>query len=514
MRSIKTRLIIWIVLVLLLTLGITGYVSYSSTLGSEERDFAAQKEGLKQRLALSLPHGVWQLDDEFIRLTLDAELKSPIVVAMRVEGDAGLYLGRQRNAGGGLVNLPRGEQPASDETLSLPVIYQQRDNLGTVKVYLSRERIKQRLEREVLRQGGQALVISVVLSVILILLLRGYVFAPIHQLQRALQRAAELQGRDTPQLPEARYSEFSELVHRVNAIVYKISSELGLRRQAETTALEQKERAELAYRQLLDTQDTLIKVEKLASLGSLVAGVAHEINTPVGITLTAASHLALSTGQVRELFSSGQIRKSDLHDYLQDAQESSSLILNNAERAANLIHSFKQVAVDQTSEARREFELGDYLGEIITSLRPKLRRSQVQVEIDCPDALQMDSYPGALSQVVTNLVMNALTHAYDEDAEGTIRLQARLLADQRVSLQVCDDGKGIPPENMKHIFEPFFTTRRASGGSGLGLHIVFNIVFKRLGGVINVDSTLGKGTCFTLLLPCNAPQAKHEEQVV
>ncbi|WP_174875497.1 sensor histidine kinase [Vogesella oryzae] len=512
MRSIKTRLIIWIVLALLLVLGGTGYVSYRGTLTSEEHDYAEQKESLAQRLSLSLPHGVWQLDDEFIRLTLDAELKSPAVVAIRVEGDAGLYLGRQRNSNGDPAFLDRNINPVSDEVMELPVIYQQHDNLGTVKIYLSRARIQEQLTLEVMHQAIQALLIAVMISFILILLLRSYVFAPINQLQRALQLAATLETSDSLQLPEARFSEFSELVHGVNAIIHKISSELGLRRQAETIAVAEKERAESAYRQLLETQDSLIKTEKLASLGSLVAGVAHEINTPVGITLTAASHLSLATGQINNQFSSGQIKKSDLQDYLLNAQESSDLILANAERAANLIHSFKQVAVDQTSEARRTFELNEYLNEIITSLRPKLRRTQVQVVIDCPDKLEMDSYPGALSQVVTNLVMNALLHAYDDKQAGTISLHASLQNDKQVQLVISDDGKGIAPENMVHIFEPFFTTKRGSGGSGLGLHIVFNIVFKRLGGKIDVASTPGEGTRFSMVLPCSAPEPKHEEQ--
>lgn len=279
-----------------------------------------------------------------------------------------------------------------------------------------------------------------------------------------------------------------------------------LRRDAESSAVEQKERAERAYQQLLDTQDTLIRTEKLASLGGLVAGVAHEINTPVGISLTAASHLSLATQQIVSQFSSGQIKKSELQDYLQNASESSALILSNAERAANLIHSFKQVAVDQTSEARRAFDLNEYLHEVITSLRPKLRRSHIQVEIDCPDGLDMDSFPGALSQVVTNLVMNALLHAYDEDQEGTILLKADALPANRVRLVVSDDGRGIPKDNLERIFEPFFTTKRGNGGSGLGLHIVFNIVFKRLGGNITVDSMVGEGTRFTVTLPCVAPE--------
>ncbi len=506
MHSIKARLLIWILFALLLVLGATGFASYRSTQAQEEHDYLALKDGLKQRLALSLPHGVWQLDDEFIRLTLDAELESAAVVGMRVEGDAGLYLGRQNLPDGRVVNLKKDEQIKSDETLVLPVLYQQRDNLGSITVYLSRARINNRLENEVLRQGMQALLVAVSLSIILVLLLRSYVFSPIKELHAALLRASQLESNESTQLPEARFSEFSELAHGVNAITQKVSKELVRRRDAESCALEEKERAEGAYQQLLETQDTLIRTEKLASLGGLVAGVAHEINTPVGITLTAASHLSLSTQQVVSQFSSGQIKKSDLQDYLLTAEESSALILSNAERAANLIHSFKQVAVDQTSEARRTFDLNEYLHEVITSLRPKLRRTHTQVEIDCPAGLDMDSYPGALSQVVTNLVMNALLHAYDEEQEGTILIKADALSRQKLRLVVSDDGKGIPKENLERIFEPFFTTKRGNGGSGLGLHIVFNIVFKRLGGNINVDSTVGEGTRFTLTLPCVAPE--------
>jgi signal transduction histidine kinase len=506
MHSIKVRLLIWILLALLLVLGATGFASYRSTLAQEERDYLALKDGLKQRLALSLPHGVWQLDDEFIRLTLDAELESSAVVGMRVEGDAGLYLGRQNLPDGRVVNLKKDEPIKSDENLVLPVLYQQRDNLGNVTVYLSRARINDRLESEILRQVLQAALVAVSLSIILMILLRSYVFSPIKELHAALLRASRLENNESILLPEAQFSEFSELVHGVNAITQKVSNELARRSEAESCALEEKERAENAYQQLLETQDTLIRTEKMASLGGLVAGVAHEINTPVGITLTAASHLSLSTRQIVSQFTSGQIKKSELQDYLHTAEESSVLILSNAERAANLIHSFKQVAVDQTSEARRSFDMNEYLHEVITSLRPKLRRSHTNVEIDCPEGLGMDSFPGALSQVVTNLVMNALLHAYDEDQEGTILLKADAIASQRVRLQICDDGKGIPPENLSRIFEPFFTTKRGSGGSGLGLHIVYNIIFKRLGGHIDVDSTVGVGTRFTLTLPCIAPE--------
>ena len=177
------------------------------------------------------------------------------------------------------------------------------------------------------------------------------------------------------------------------------------------------------------------------------------------------------------------------------------MILSNTERAANLIQSFKQIAVDQTSEARRQFDIAHDIGEIITSLRPKLRHSKVVIDVDCPPELQMDSYPGALSQVLTNLLMNALLHGYDDGTEGSTQIRVNALAEQKIRLSVTDDGKGIPPENLKRIFEPFFTTRRGNGGSGPGRHIVF----KRLGGTVRVDSSIGEGTSFILVLPCTAP---------
>jgi len=179
--------------------------------------------------------------------------------------------------------------------------------------------------------------------------------------------------------------------------------------------------------------------------------------------------------------------------------------LSNAERAANLIQSFKQVAVDQTSEARRDFELNDYLHEIITSLQPKLRRTRIRVSIECPPEIKMDSFPGALSQVITNLVMNALIHAFDDAKIGKISIHAQHLENDNVSLLIADNGSGIPATYLHRIFEPFFTTKRGSGGSGLGLHIVYNIVRQQLWGTIEVKSTMGEGTSFLIVIPRKAP---------
>jgi signal transduction histidine kinase len=209
-----------------------------------------------------------------------------------------------------------------------------------------------------------------------------------------------------------------------NRIVDRISADLAMRTAAEAQARQERDNAEQALQQLVQTQQTLVESEKLASLGSLVAGVAHEINTPVGITLTTASHLATSTLHITEKLDNGGIKKSDFQAYLDSASECCELILSNAERAASLIHSFKQVAVDQTSEQRRDFQLNDYLNEIVTSLKPRFKRSQTNITIDCEDDLLLDSYPGAISQVVTNLLVNALVHGFEEKPGGNIHIHA------------------------------------------------------------------------------------------
>lgn len=261
-----------------------------------------------------------------------------------------------------------------------------------------------------------------------------------------------------------------------------------------------KERAEKALDELQQTQASLVQAEKMASLARLVGGIAHEINTPIGVALTAASHFQEKTKDVNKLFASGALRKSDLTVYFDTASEAASFVASNLGRAADLIQSFKKVAIDQASEARRSFELSGYLSEIIQSLIPVLKKAPHRVEIDCPERIDMDSYPGALSQILTNLVMNSLIHAFDNVAAGHMRVCVRAEGD-KVVVDYSDDGCGITPENMKNVFEPFFTTRRGRGGSGLGLHIVYNLVTAMLKGNIVCKSEPGQGAHFIMTIP-------------
>jgi PAS domain S-box-containing protein len=279
----------------------------------------------------------------------------------------------------------------------------------------------------------------------------------------------------------------------------------SLEQQVSQTARSNHELAE-ALGRLKEAQIQLVQAEKMASLGALVAGVAHEINTPVGVGVTAASTLQARAGELRTAYENQELRRSDLDRFIALADESTQIILRNLQRAADLIHSFKQVAVDQSSGERRSFKLRGYIDEILLSLRPKLKRTAHVVEVECPDDLVVDSYPGAIAQVLTNLVTNSLLHAFDDARPGRIRIAVRR-EPEHVELAYSDDGRGIPPENLPRIFDPFFTTRRGTGGTGLGLHIVYNLVTQRLGGSIQVASEPGKGTRFTLLLPTRAQKA-------
>jgi PAS domain S-box-containing protein len=261
-------------------------------------------------------------------------------------------------------------------------------------------------------------------------------------------------------------------------------------------------RAEQALRQ---AQQDLIQAEKMASLGSLVAGVAHEINTPLGNTLTASSHLYDKVLELSVMLDENRLRRSDLLAFVSLLTETTRLMVTNCERAAELVQSFKQVAVDQTSGERRRFDLKRYIDEVLLSLRPRLRKTGHRIMVDCPDHLEIDGYPGALSQLLTNFLLNSLMHAYAPGEAGEITIRVRLIEDGQIELIYADDGRGIPAELLGRIYDPFFTTRRGSGGSGLGLHIVYNLVTGTLRGQITVASEPDRGTCFIVRFPLRTP---------
>jgi PAS domain S-box-containing protein len=259
-------------------------------------------------------------------------------------------------------------------------------------------------------------------------------------------------------------------------------------------------------------QEELVRSEKLAALGSLVAGIAHELNTPIGNSLMVASTLVDQTRVMTEGFADGSgLKRSTLDAYLKDSAKAGDILVRNLFRAANLVTSFKQVAVDQTSSQRRIFSLAEVVSEILLTLSPTLRKTAFEVVQDIPPDLTFDSYPGPLGQVITNLVNNALLHGFEGRNTGRVSLSALRNREGLVELSVKDDGIGIPQGNLNRIFDPFFTTKLGAGGSGLGLNITHNIVTGVLGGKVRVQSEVGSGTTFVLTLPTVAPQLQVED---
>ena len=249
-----------------------------------------------------------------------------------------------------------------------------------------------------------------------------------------------------------------------------------------------------------EAQAQLVQSEKMAALGALVAGVAHEINTPVGIGVTAASYLEQSTRRVAELYARNELRQSEFKAFLESGRETAEILLSNMRRASDLIRSFKQVAADQTSEQRRTFRVKQYIHEILTSLRPALKKTDHRIVVNCPDDLELDSYPGAFSHVLTNMIMNSLIHGFSEGVQGEIVIEMREENNSYV-LSYSDNGRGIEKESLPRIFEPFYTTRRGGSSAGLGLHIVYNVVTQTLRGTIECSSVPSEKTTFVVTIP-------------
>ncbi|CAO3358698.1 hypothetical protein [Azospirillum melinis] len=316
---------------------------------------------------------------------------------------------------------------------------------------------------------------------------------PVLRLQKQMTRLAEdpLAG---PIDGTRRQDEFGAMARAAAFFI----REIGLREQA---ARQAKDRADRALEDLRRTQADLIQAEKMASLGGLVAGVAHEINTPLGNALMGATHLEDRLAILARQASGSNLRRSDFAEFQETADEIARLLVLNLQQACELVQSFKQVAADQTSGEERLFLLKPYLEDLATSLSPSWRRAGHSLRVDCPETIEIDGFPGVLAQILTNLVMNSITHAYREGQRGQLLIVASAQGADMVTLVYSDDGRGIAPADLGRVFDPFFTTRRGAGSTGLGLHIVYNLVVNRLGGKIAVDSLPDRGVRFTIRFP-------------
>ena len=268
---------------------------------------------------------------------------------------------------------------------------------------------------------------------------------------------------------------------------------------------------EQALDSLTNMQQDLIRSEKMAALGSLVGGIAHELNTPIGNSITMGSSLLAETQAMLAEVQTGQVRLQTAQQHLEDIGMGIEVLMRNLQRAAELVSSFKQVAVDRATDQVRRFDVKHALEEIVLTLWPLIRGTPYRLELDLADDIEIESYPGPLGQIITNFVNNAILHGFDGRSHGCMMLMTRKLGPDKVEISFSDDGKGMDAAHLKRIFEPFFTTRLGQGGSGLGMHIVYNLVTGRLQGQIDVQSQPGHGTTLTLLLPLKLAAAPERE---
>jgi len=354
-----------------------------------------------------------------------------------------------------------------------------------------------------------AIVATMVASILIYWAIRRLVNLPLSQLMTGVEKISA--GKLDHQVNVLSKNEFGQLAYAFNNMSSELSKKTSqLQSYAESleasnmelkryqTTLE--DMVEQRTSTLKSAQKQLIESEKMASLGELVAGVAHEINTPVGVGVTAASFLKDETNNINKKYLSNSMTKVDFDEYLACSLQTTDMIFSNLQRATELVKSFKQVAVDQTVEEHRLFSVISYIEEVLLTLHPRLKKTHHSIEVSGERGIEIDSYPGSFSQIVTNLIMNSVIHAFDEEDTGCISIHIEKDNDQ-VTLTYTDNGIGVDEENLAKIFDPFFTTKRGFGGTGLGMHIVYNLVTQQLKGVIKCESHLGEGVKFTITVP-------------
>lgn len=294
---------------------------------------------------------------------------------------------------------------------------------------------------------------------------------------------------------------YGDLLERNERLVEAQQDLQTLNASLEQRVAERTVELEAANALLMDERQRAIEAEKMASLGRLVAGFAHEVNTPVGVAIGAVSQTRQVVDEFRQLLQQDEVSEQEVGGHLSMLAEASELAMSNLQRAASLVQSFKRTAVDQSSDAEREYRLDEVIDDVIHNLSPMFKRTQIALVTECAPELSTFGQPGAMNQILTNLYANALVHAYaDGQRGGTIVVRVRGDG-ENIEIEFKDDGNGMPPEVVAKVFEPFYTTRRDTGGSGLGLYIVYNLTTRQLGGSIRCESASGVGTRFVIRIP-------------
>jgi PAS domain S-box-containing protein len=323
-------------------------------------------------------------------------------------------------------------------------------------------------------------------------------------------RTGEARIFDVKLEPEYEHGQVTGMFALMIDVTDKVAAEDQIRELNETLEKRVAQRTrelEAATDRLQRAQEELARSETKAALSTMIASVSHELSTPLGNSLMTAGTLLDQGNAFQRTLEANQIKRSDLQGFVDTVRQGNDLLLRNLHRATALLGNFRQVASDHASEERRVFDLSATVGEVVHTLAPSLKRHPHTMRLTIPDGIQMDSLPGALGQVVINLINNAYLHAFEGRNDGLLVISAAP-TDGGVVLEFMDNGVGMSPEHLDRLFEPFFSTKKGRGGTGLGMGIVENLVRKTLGGTLNVESELGVGTCFTLYLPLVAPPSE------
>ncbi len=408
-------------------------------------------------------------------------------------------------------------------------IYQDNIYIGTVEIGMTDYYINQELERTYYTRLND-MIIQIFILVIFVTLISVTITTPLKKLELGAIELAEgnysnkinVVTQDEVGMLAEKFNYMAEHIESANEELLQLNSmledrvkertdqliktneyleqTLGESEETQAELIEKNDELEAALSALKETREELIQTAKSSLTSQLVAGVAHEINTPVGVSLTTSSFLHSEVEKLLKASKEGNLTKKEFIDHLQAIDEASVTIQRNLENSASLIESFKQVAVDQTGHRKRGFNLKVYIEEVLKNLHSAFKHTQHEVTLECPENINLDSYPGAYSQILTNLLMNTLDHGFEDIEKGTINIIIEK-PNRGLVIKYSDNGKGIAPKDLPHIFVPFYSTAHSKGGSGLGLSVINNLVTTVLGGSIQCDSTVGVGTTFTIRVP-------------
>ena len=506
------------VVVLVVCLGLLGPGLYSvlhqidSERRDAEQDLRSDVGVLTDVLSVAMREPIWQVSPELGRYIAQSMFRDPRLVSITVWAE------EEKS----FIELYRSVQAMAPTITDRRPVVMGGKSIGSVEVAMSTgamQDVLSRHMRELLIRTGLTLILSLAL---ILWVLERWIFSAVSRVTRAatefsnrqldnpieLHRSDEF-GRLAEALERMRRSLQSNFIEleRKNIELRAYANTLEARVEQRTLDLtETNERLSASVGNLRAAQRSLIESEKLASLGRLVASITHELNTPLGNAMTVVSALEESHREISDKALNGALRRSELEQFLKHNADGLDILHRNVARSAGLIANFKQVAVDQSSERRRIFDLSLVVQETIATMQPKLKRTPYQVLTEMTDGIMMDSYPGPLEQVLINLIMNAVIHGFGERPYGVITIRTQILDQHRVRIVCTDDGVGMDEKVRLRVFEPFFTTRVGEGGSGLGMSIVYSIVTSVLGGRINVQSKSGEGTSCVIDLPLKPPE--------